>query len=446
MKNIVFAVFSLFLMMPAVMADCNTPVTISYVGNQEPDDNEFLYVSEREYLLAKQGYTNSGKKNSGDGHAYECDMGKSGGCGRLDVVTMAPGHIFKGQVIDKEVKYQCKNPGIVDNRWVVVEDGVCHTKGFGDVAVGDCVPGDGGCKKLTDIDCSGYNKTDILGVEFKGVCFEGPLFKCVATKCRGGMTADANGICSGDVEKPDDKKDDKRDDKKDDRVVVGKCHPSVCTSELCKACCAKPSSETIWTPSIGKCLCVNGGNFVKEGNEYSCKISGVGENPDKYVCDSALLGKLESWKTQCADFAEVLAEIKALEDYCGNVPDKEAFLRLYDDLSLLVKETCVAGDDSSTTIVLSGEASTRVEAALDSLRANVADLEVSKWKTEEGKFNTARLASDSIAGVVLGTAGGLITSSVVKKHQVEEGFEDLNCTIGGQTVAGWGDEFTVGIH
>jgi len=186
--------------------------------------------------------------------------------------------------------------------------------------------------------------------------------------------------------------------------------------------------------------------FVKEGNEYSCKISGVGENPDKYVCDSALLGKLASWKTQCADFAEVLAEIEALEDYCGNAPDKDAFLRLYDDLSLLVKETCVAGDDSSTTIVLSGEAATRVEAALDSLRANVADLEVSKWKTEEGKFNTARLASDSIAGVVLGTAGGLITSSVVKKHQVEEGFEDLNCTIGGQTVAGWGDEFTVGIH
>ncbi len=55
MKNIVFAVFSLFLMMPAVMADCNTPVTISYVGNQEPDDDEFLYVSEREYLLANQG-------------------------------------------------------------------------------------------------------------------------------------------------------------------------------------------------------------------------------------------------------------------------------------------------------------------------------------------------------------------------------------------------------
>ena len=34
----------------------------------------------------------------------------------------------------------------------------------------------------------------------------------------------------------------------------------------------------------------------------------------------------------------------------------------------------------------------------------------------------------------------------MKKHQVEDGFEDLKCTIGGQPVAGWGDEFTVGIQ
>ena len=69
----------------------------------------------------------------------------------------------------------------------------------------------------------------------------------------------------------------------------------------------------------------------------------------------------------------------------------------------------------------------------------------SKWKTAEGNFNGARLASDSIAGVVLGTAGGLITSSVVKKHQVSSGMENVMCTIGGQSVATYGDEFTVGI-
>ena len=68
------------------------------------------------------------------------------------------------------------------------------------------------------------------------------------------------------------------------------------------------------------------------------------------------------------------------------------------------------------------------------------------WKDAEGKFNTSRLISDSVAGVVLGTAGGLITSSVVKKNQLEDGFEDIKCTIGGQSVATWGDEFYVGKH
>ena len=68
------------------------------------------------------------------------------------------------------------------------------------------------------------------------------------------------------------------------------------------------------------------------------------------------------------------------------------------------------------------------------------------WKDEDGDFNTTRLASDSIAAVVLGTAGGLITSNVIKKNQVANGFEDINCTVGGQKVAGWGEQFRVGIQ
>ena len=72
--------------------------------------------------------------------------------------------------------------------------------------------------------------------------------------------------------------------------------------------------------------------------------------------------------------------------------------------------------------------------------------DASVWKTADGKFNVARLASDSIAGVVLGTAGGIITSNVVKKNQVKRGFDDVMCTVGGQSVADWGDEFRVGIR
>ena len=89
-----------------------------------------------------------------------------------------------------------------------------------------------------------------------------------------------------------------------------------------------------------------------------------------------------------------------------------------------------------------------VSGAYSNLKERIGSLGLttSKWRNREGKFNTARLASDSIAGVVLGTAGGLITSHLVKKNQVKKGFEDIQCTIGGQKVAEWGDEFTVGIR
>ncbi|MCM1295114.1 MAG: hypothetical protein NC311_06200 [Muribaculaceae bacterium] len=70
----------------------------------------------------------------------------------------------------------------------------------------------------------------------------------------------------------------------------------------------------------------------------------------------------------------------------------------------------------------------------------------SHWKTADGNFNGARLASDSIAGVVLGTAGGLITSNVIKKNQLRGGFEDIQCTIAGQVVANYDDEFTTNMN
>ena len=87
----------------------------------------------------------------------------------------------------------------------------------------------------------------------------------------------------------------------------------------------------------------------------------------------------------------------------------------------------------------------RLAAAVEAIDKYRSGLDVSVWKDAEGNFNTARLVSDSIAGVVLGTAGGLITSSVVKKNQVKNGFEDVVCTIGGQTVGSYGDEISVGI-
>ena len=87
-------------------------------------------------------------------------------------------------------------------------------------------------------------------------------------------------------------------------------------------------------------------------------------------------------------------------------------------------------------------------AAKDSINAffNNAKSDASVWKNAEGKFNTARLASDLTAGVVLGTVGGVVSGVVIKKKQVEKGFDALHCTVGGQKVADWGDEFNIGLR
>ena len=103
---------------------------------------------------------------------------------------------------------------------------------------------------------------------------------------------------------------------------------------------------------------------------------------------------------------------------------------------------------SAALIKTEGQAASRTKiiSLYKKLNGMSNDFKVSVWKDAEGNFNTARLASDSIAAVVLGTTGALVTSNIVKKNQVSSGFEDINCQIGGQTVASWGDEFSVGMQ
>ena len=88
----------------------------------------------------------------------------------------------------------------------------------------------------------------------------------------------------------------------------------------------------------------------------------------------------------------------------------------------------------------------KINSAMSVLNAFASGADVSVWKNAEGKFNTARLASDATAGVVLGTAGGLISNSIIKKNQIKKGFEDINCSVGGQVVSNYADEFMVGMQ
>ena len=92
------------------------------------------------------------------------------------------------------------------------------------------------------------------------------------------------------------------------------------------------------------------------------------------------------------------------------------------------------------------EPTKQIEAAFETLRDFVKttkEQKLNKWKDIDGKFNTTRLASDLTAGVVLGTVGGVVSGIVIKKKQIKKGFENLHCTISGQSVADFGDDFKV---
>ena len=104
-----------------------------------------------------------------------------------------------------------------------------------------------------------------------------------------------------------------------------------------------------------------------------------------------------------------------------------------------VKDGKCEYSEAYIAILISG-----LDSKYDTLSTTIGGFEKNVWRDADGNFNTARLASDSIAGVVLGTVGGIVTANLVKKAQVKQGFEDIGCYIGGQSVADYGDEFNVG--
>ena len=104
------------------------------------------------------------------------------------------------------------------------------------------------------------------------------------------------------------------------------------------------------------------------------------------------------------------------------------------------KQSCITNNATDDAANNDAESISDLAKTLDEIEDAYG---LSKWRTVDGKFNYARLASDATAAVVLGTTGALVTSSVVKKKQVEAGFESLECTVGGQHVGDWGDVFRI---
>ena len=202
------------------------------------------------------------------------------------------------------------------------------------------------------------------------------------------------------------------------------------------------------------CECKNG--FERDNVTNECKITDLTERKNKCDAASASGAYWDNGECRCRDIRKDFVggectekadiqkcnKIKGAEwsDSLGCVCEDSENMEFNKNMTECVEKAELREKRDAAALIA------RVKETHQKLQKRQAGMKVSVWKDAEGNFNTARLVSDSVAGVVLGTAGGLITSSVVKKNQVENGFEDLKCTVGGQIVADWGDQFRVGIQ
>ncbi len=213
----------------------------------------------------------------------------------------------------------------------------------------------------------------------------------------------------------------------------------------CTTCCLVPASYADWVN--GECRCVENPSYDFNVLTQKCEPeqeeeSGEQDNDPAYQCDQQKIQMLWQLSVQYGGNQEIVTRINQIFTYCAGAPVEAVFNTMISQLNVIVNQT----EKDNDAVEQQSLARSRIESAAKTLQGIESGLRVSAWRNDEGKFNTSRLLSDSIAGVVLGTAGGLITSNVVKKNQVEDGFEDLQCTVGGQVVASWGDEFRVGIQ
>lgn len=373
-------------------------------SGQNIDDDEFLYRNDSEHEKAKNGVLNSTARSGGDAMVYECDRSnRDKNCGNRGVVTLEPGHWYMGNRIDHKETYTCWTNNVLhwNDKWVPGAS-VCRIQNT-EVAIGSSYE-----KSLTLEQCSGLNISDpVNGTSFKAICEEGPVARCIAIECVSGFEPDEKGIC-----KP--KENEHVSDKPDPTPPVKPTKPTAPVKPTKPTTPVKPDPKPIEPVVV-----VEPAPVVV----YNC--------PDEVLNVPA----------SCTEAVAAYAELKK---YC----ESEA----RDDSGYYVRKVDVQNKIAACEQKKQEEVANKLRGSIKQLEAKITNgigdwqSKLSVWKTSEGNFNGARLASDSIAGVVLGTAGGLITSNLVKKGQVKSGFEGVQCTIGGQRVADWHDEFTVGIR
>lgn len=417
--------------------------SVSFMGTQAPADDEFLYTTVTAYnstLGRKDNATISG------GLVYECDDDH---CTDDTVVDMPAGHVFKGKVVDFARKYRCDSGVFIDN-WVPLNEGCIYNGTF--FTKSSYYTQNGNRAKLTRADCTQIRaRYDAeRSNEFWLYCDANGQLQCMST----GAPAPE--------EPPADPEPNPNPGSGSQPAPVRPTPTSSCVDRCkgmtgtryaeCTTCCLVPASYADWNGS--ECVCSDSTldfNVLTQKCEPATvvqPVTPVQPQPVEpaYECDPEKIATLRQWQVRYGSDLEVAQRIRVILEYCEGEPMESVFITMFNELESWLMQRVQDLESAQELSQAQARARTRIADAVRDMRDIESGLKLTVWRDEDGNFNTSRLLSDSIAGVVLGTAGGLITSNVVKKNNIENGFEDIQCTVGGQVVAGWGDEFRVGIQ
>ncbi len=193
-----------------------------------------------------------------------------------------------------------------------------------------------------------------------------------------------------------------------------------------KACNAATAGTTTWNDAISTCVCTN------TDQTFDMTTGACKDNADFAACQPLVLRGIASWNSGakqcvCNQAGYIVQDNDCIE---SDATRQERERQEQEEANRVKQEKLSISRP-------------KISEAHNNLKTIQASLKTSVWKDEEGKFNTTRLTYDAAAGVVLGTIGGVVTSNTIQKKQVENGFEDIKCSINGHIVADWGDEFSV---
>lgn len=206
-----------------------------------------------------------------------------------------------------------------------------------------------------------------------------------------------------------------------------------------------------WNAAQGKGMCIDNGPVVEPTpttcTETDCKIT-INQTI-RCFNNGNYFNSTENYSVCKEDLDALRLDCNGLKtrvNACQNTDCIRGLLTRIEAFDELIAKVCNSSGAPTPVVVPDNSAKIAAAKQIVSSFFGSAESNKSVWKDAEGNFNTARLASDLTAGVVLGTVGGVVSGVVIKKKQVEKGFDALHCAVGGQTVADWGDTFNVGLR